>query len=266
MSDDSYHHSSSFKFAIIVACAVSYFFLSAILFVHLDKISYAEALFLNMITYTTIGYGISTDWPIVWSFHILISVVLVGVILFKVITLCLEKCYGCGEHMLGIESESGDGRCCTCVKEHMYMIILWVVATILIIAFMICFVYDLHVSWAQSWFIVVQTMTTVGFGDVVPNTGVSLWMSIFLAPCLIIVFVACTGSLLSLCEEDTIEEKLKELRKTRVWNDIATDWDMNDDNNLTQAEFVAMFLARMNDVSDEDLEFIKQGYFDLQEI
>ena len=34
--------------------------------------------------------------------------------------------------------------------------------------------------------------------------------------------------------------------------------------NLTEAEFVAMFITKMYDISDDDLETIKQGYLDFQ--
>lgn len=226
---------------------------------HLDSISYPEALFLNMITFTTIGYGVATEWPLIWSFHILIIIIVVGVVFFNAIEAILESCYGYGHY-------AAENKSPTFCKKYMPVIIIWIVATVLIAVFWIVFALDLQVSWKQAWFLVVQTMTTVGFGDVTPNTGASLWVSIFLAPCLFVAFIACVASSISLCEKNAFEEKLKQLKTESIWKDIEEDWDMDGDNKLTQAEFVAMFLARMNDMSDEDLEIIKQGYFDLQDI
>jgi len=259
MSEQKCTQNKTMKAIISIVCAVAYFFLTAILFMYLDDLPYSQALFLNMITFTTVGYGIATKYPLVWSFHVLFIIVVVGVVLFSVFELILDQMHKLGGP--GTKEESG---CCECYKNNTTLIISWIAACALILIFMIVFAVDLDVSWAQAWFMVVQTMTTVGFGDVTPNTGASLWLCIFLGPCLIVAFVACAASTLSLCQSNSFEEKLNQLKLDKTWKQISAEWDMDNDDNLTQAEFVAMFITKMYDISDEDLETIKQGYLDFQ--
>lgn len=221
--------------------------------------TYEQALFMNMITFTTVGYGIETEYVLVWSFHVLFIIVVVGVVLFSLYELILDQVY----NVPGKKQEE-ESACCKVCQKNKVLIISWIVACALIVIFMAVFAFDLEVSWAQAWFMVVQTMTTVGFGDKTPNTGASLWLCIFLGPCLIVAFVSCMSSTLSLLESNSFEEKLNQLKLDKTWQEISADWDMDADGNLTQAEFVAMFITKMYDISDDDLETIKQGYLDFQ--
>lgn len=110
-------------------------------------------------------------------------------------------------------------------------------------------------TWADAFYLSVVTMTTVGFGDVVPQTTVGKAFSIFwmLASVAVTVHLLCTIS-------SVIDQSLREDVRAQMTQQLFHESDNNSDGTLDEMEFLQLQLVQNGLATKEQFEAIRSQF------
>ena len=131
-------------------------------------------------------------------------------------------------------------------------------------------------SWAESIYFALVTASTIGFGDLAPQTPAARMFGVIFLP----LAVAAAGELFSAVALQLVQHRQQIVFEQELRNDLNMGhlkaMDANGDGMITREEYVAFMLMEMGrvDIHElnelhaqfETLDVLKSGYLDREDI
>uniref|UniRef100_A0A7S2E055 EF-hand domain-containing protein n=1 Tax=Helicotheca tamesis TaxID=374047 RepID=A0A7S2E055_9STRA len=266
---------------------VIYFMIGVLAFSYgFEKWSILDSIYFSVVTFTTVGYGdedpMSQGGQLFTVFFVLFGVAILGIalgILGERVVEAQEQAVEAAKKLSeqsmmeafekrDEDSESDDESVPTGEKgsltgtmELLYRIWMVTVKMSPLISFIV--VIALIIGYYERWTVItslyyaVATSTTVGYGDVAPETESMRLLAVFFLPCAVAVFGEFLGQIASAymdMKADEAEQKF--LEKELTLSDLKT-MDTDDDGEVDMAEFLSFMLVAMQKVDKESVDEIK---------
>jgi len=219
-----------------------------------EKKSWERALYLGVITFTTVGYGdevpTSDGGKIFACFFAFMGIGIVGIALGYI-----------GQHLVQVQAEAmkrraeASGSTKQLVTPSENSVLYWKSALnflfpiVLVIAIGSAFVGHVE-RWnvLDSIYWCIMTCTTVGYGDFSPTERVTTWFAIFFIPISVGTISSALGKIANNFVEREIEKTNTKLLQREVTIEDLNSMNEDDDDEVSPLEFIEHMLIVMQKV------------------
>mmetsp|Transcript_446 Transcript_446/g.976 ORF Transcript_446/g.976 Transcript_446/m.976 type:complete len:340 (+) Transcript_446:239-1258(+) len=269
------------KMRIAVGCLLSYFGLGWIAYCAVfEKWSFTDATYFLMVTLTTVGYGDITPTTqasrLFTMFFVIFGISIVAVALVEVANFFMEKREelikstrtevikkaAANDGGVAEESEAADSPY---AKFKEFLAAHPTVGLILNLG-MYCLIAGGIFVWIEGWnmadsiYFTMITGTTVGFGDISPQTPQGRWFAVFFLPFAVIFVSTQLSSLANILLGKTEDTKVKALMSVDLSLEALLNMDTDGDGTITEFEFMKFMMVTAGMADEETLDSLHKRF------
>lgn len=264
------------KLKIAVVCLLSYFVIGVVVFCFVfESWTFSDAMYMLMVTLVTVGYGDKNGYPttqagrLFHTFFVLYGISIVAVALVEIANFFLEKREAMlKEAQAAVLKNAADNANTGSFAEatlpgakkstglqaffdkHRLLAVL---SNLVVYAI----VFGAIFGWIEDWSLVdgaywsIVTGTTVGYGDISPQTVGGRWACFFFLPFSVIFVSTNLSELAGILLNKAEDGKLQALLKVDLSLEALLSMDQDGDGEITEYEFIKFMLTTAG-MADED--------------